>query len=62
MGLSLAGILRNPSRGGVLNPGLLKKPGFLRNLRAITKDFAQKTRFLGSVRKSKISNLKSQID
>jgi len=62
MGLSLAGIFRDPSRGGVLNPLLLKKPGFLPNLRAITKDFAQKTGFLGSVRKSKISNLKSQID
>ena len=54
MGLSLAGILRGTSRVGVLNPRLLKKPGFLPNLRAITKDFAQKTRFLGSVRKSKI--------
>ena len=34
---------------GVLNPRLLEKPGFLPNLRAITQDFAQKTRFLGSL-------------
>jgi hypothetical protein len=32
---------------GVLNPLLLKKPGFLPNLLAITKDFGTKTRFLG---------------
>jgi|GEM_PF-2626355 hypothetical protein len=31
-----------------------QKPGFLPNLRASTKDFAQKTRFLDHIRKSKI--------
>ncbi|UNU25424.1 hypothetical protein D0A37_17835 [Microcoleus vaginatus HSN003] len=31
----------SPQEGGVLNPLLLKKPGFLPNLLAITKDFAQ---------------------
>ena len=39
---------------GGLNPLLLKKAGFLPNLRAATKYFPQKTRFLDPIGKSKI--------
>src|SRR6476469_7318118 len=46
--------LKRPLKRGVLNPLFLKKPGFLPNLGAARKYFAQKTRFLGPISKSKM--------